>query len=54
MQIKQVTGNITQITTPIVDPIKPRTSSILGMSIPIAKDTKTITTVNNWNLFSGI
>lgn len=53
-QMKQVIGKSTQIITPIVDPIKPKTSSILGIKTPIINDEKTIIKVKLLNFPSGI
>lgn len=54
MHIKHVTGKITQIIIPIVDPSNPKTTSMLGINIPIIKDTPTINKVKSLKRFSGI
>lgn len=40
-----IEGNITFIITPIVDPISPRTTSMLGIKRPVIKENSTITNV---------
>lgn len=53
-QIKHVTGKTTHIKTPIVEPIKPKTSSMLGISNPISKEKNTIMNVKLLNFPSGM
>lgn len=52
--MKQVTGNRTQIITPIVEPIRPKTSSMFGINTPITREIKTIENVKPLNFPSGI
>lgn len=40
-----IEGNITFIMTPIVDPISPSTTSILGIKSPVTKENNTIQNV---------
>lgn len=54
MQMKQVTGNSTQIMTPIVEPTKPKTNSMFGINTPITKEINTIINVKALNFASGI
>lgn len=54
MHMKHVTGNITQINVPMVDPRSPRTTSMFGINIPIVKDTPTMKNVSILNFGSGI
>jgi len=42
---KNIEGNITFIKTPIVDPIKPNTTSILGIKSPVTKENNTMKNV---------
>lgn len=42
---KNIEGNITFIITPIVDPISPKTTSILGIISPVTKEHNTIENV---------
>lgn len=42
---KNIEGNITFIITPIVDPISPNTTSILGIISPVTKENNTIENV---------
>lgn len=51
---KQAAGNTTHISTPIVEPTSPNTSSMLGMSRLMNKATATIATVMQRNVGSGI
>ena len=52
--MKQVAGNNTHITIPIVEPTKPNTNSILGISNPTNNDIATMTNVNILNFPSGM
>ena len=54
MQMNATAGNITQIRTPMVDPTRPRTSSILGVMSPTVNDADMIAIVRNLNLVSGM
>lgn len=52
--MKQVTGNRTQIITPIVEPIRPKTNSIFGINTPITREINTIQNVKLLNFPSGM
>lgn len=54
MHMKQVTGNITHINVPIVDPTNPKTTSMFGIIIPMIKETPTMKNVRSLNLVSGM
>jgi hypothetical protein len=54
IHMKATAGNMTHMSTPIVDPTSPRTNSILGISSPTVSDTDIIPTVKHLNRVSGI
>lgn len=49
-----IAGNITFIKTPIVDPISPNTTSILGIKSPVTKENNTIQNVMHLKGVSAI
>jgi len=51
---KNIEGNITFIITPMVDPISPNTTSILGISRPVTKENNTIKNVMHLKGVSAI
>lgn len=51
---KNIEGIITFIITPIVDPISPKTTSILGIMSPVTKENNTIKNVMHLNGVSAI
>jgi len=52
--MKATAGNITHMSTPMVDPTSPRTNSMLGISNPMASDTDMMLTVRHLNRASGM
>lgn len=54
MHMKATAGNITQMSTPIVEPTSPRTNSMLGISSPTVSETHMILMVKHLNRVSGI
>lgn len=51
---KNIEGNITFINTPIVDPINPNTTSILGIKRPVTRENNTINNVMHLKGVSAI
>jgi len=51
---KNIEGNITFIITPMVDPISPNTTSILGINKPVTKENNTIKNVIHLKAVSAI
>lgn len=51
---KNIEGNMTFIITPIVDPISPNTTSILGIKSPVINENNTIKNVMNLKGVSAI
>lgn len=49
-----IAGNITLIKTPMVDPIRPSTTSILGINSPVTKENDTIQNVMHLKGVSAI
>lgn len=54
IQIKHIAGNTTHIIIPMVEPTRPKTSSIFGIITPITSETKTIRNVRLLNRPSGM
>lgn len=52
--MKAIAGNITHMSTPMVDPTSPRTNSMLGISSPTASDTDMMLMVRHLNRVSGM
>lgn len=52
--MKATAGNITHMSTPMVDPTSPRTNSMLGISSPTASDTDMMLMVRHLNRVSGM
>jgi hypothetical protein len=52
--MKATAGNMTHMSTPIVDPTSPKTNSILGISNPTVSDMDMMPMVKHLNLVSGI
>jgi len=54
IHMKATAGNITHMSTPMVDPTSPRTNSMLGISSPTASDTDMMLIVRHLNRVSGM
>jgi len=52
--MKAIAGNITHMSTPMVDPTSPRTNSMLGISSPTVSDTDMMLMVRHLNRVSGM
>jgi hypothetical protein len=52
--MKATAGNMTHMSTPIVEPTSPRTNSILGTSSPTVSDMDMMPMVKHLNRVSGI
>jgi hypothetical protein len=52
--MKATAGNMTHMSTPMVDPTSPRTNSMLGISSPTASETDMMLMVKHLNRVSGM